>query len=131
MDISHRPCHNSLRKIYVEPSFVKRVAEAALEHLLRRYVSMLIAGIPPVCREQELFRLMGIICSRIVSVTCNALLFFSRRQSHLQVTEAMLTRLHSDEESVEAYFTPHLKPERLTKLIQQLADIRMLLSSKE
>ncbi len=35
-------------KVYVEPSFVKRVAEAAVEELVRRYVNILLAGVPQV-----------------------------------------------------------------------------------
>ena len=48
-----------------------------------------------------------------------------------QVTEAMVRRLHADEAAVEAYFSTFLKPDRLAKVIQQLSDIRELLSSQE
>ena len=43
----------------------------------------------------------------------------------------MVRRLHTDEAAVEAYFSTFLKPDRLAKVIQQLSDIRELLSSQE
>ncbi|GAX84704.1 hypothetical protein CEUSTIGMA_g12126.t1 [Chlamydomonas eustigma] len=78
----------------VENTFVKRVAEAALEELVRRYVNILLAGVP-------------------------------------QVTEAVVKRLKEDENDVETYFSTHLRPDRLSKYIDQLSDIRELLSSNE
>lgn len=46
-----------------------------------------------------------------------------------QVTEAMVTRMKTDEDVVSKYFEGLLKPDKLAKHMQQLADLRILLSA--
>jgi hypothetical protein len=45
---------------FVEPSFVKRVAESAFEELVRRTVNIFIAGLPPV--TEPLVTQMQVTC---------------------------------------------------------------------
>ena len=42
-----------------------------------------------------------------------------------------MARLHADEDAVEAFFSLHLRPDKLSRFIDQLGDIRELTSSNE
>lgn len=63
---------------WVETSFVKRVAEAALEELVRRAVNIFIAGIPEVCSTSSA-RPPVCLFAPLVSKSCILLLFLASK----------------------------------------------------
>jgi len=49
----------------------------------------------------------------------------------IKVGEALVARLKADEDAVEAYFSQFLRPEKLGRYVEQLGDVRELMSSNE
>ena len=100
-------------------SFVKRVAEAAVEEFVRRYVNIMLAGLAQVRWGKGLL-VLGSLC-----------LNGTHPLDPHQITPELVARLRADENDVESYFSTHLKPDKLSKFIDQLSDIRELVSSTE
>ena len=61
----------------------------------------------------------------------HTLLLCCRLHACAQVTEAVVKRMHADQEAISAYFSEYRRADRLEKSISMLESLRQLLSAKE